>query len=211
LLHDPDSGASQPSLKICDFGYSKSSILHSAAKTTVGTPAYLAPEVLRRMPYSGQTADVWSCGVTLYVMLVGKYPFEDERDPRNFRLTMAKILSRSYDFPRGLALSAELLSLLDGIFRVDPGERLTVQQISLHPWVTAGGGCPSYAEMVQGLPEAADGERLQSVDDILRLVKEAQAAPQGEGEGAAPAGGSGDSFEVADDLMEDAGGSADYD
>ncbi|KAK4401973.1 Serine/threonine-protein kinase SRK2A [Sesamum angolense] len=69
-------GSPAPRLKICDFGYSKSSLLHSRPKSTVGTPAYIAPEVLSRREYDGKLADVWSCGVTLYVMLVGAYPFE---------------------------------------------------------------------------------------------------------------------------------------
>jgi serine/threonine-protein kinase SRK2 len=81
-------GSPAPRLKICDFGYSKSSLLHSQPKSTVGTPAYIAPEVLSKKEYDGKVADVWSCGVTLYVMLVGAYPFEDPEDPRNFRKTI---------------------------------------------------------------------------------------------------------------------------
>uniref|UniRef100_A0A453DKQ9 non-specific serine/threonine protein kinase n=1 Tax=Aegilops tauschii subsp. strangulata TaxID=200361 RepID=A0A453DKQ9_AEGTS len=56
-------GSPAPRLKICDFGYSKSSVLHSRPKSTVGTPAYIAPEVLSRREYDGKHADVWSCGV----------------------------------------------------------------------------------------------------------------------------------------------------
>jgi serine/threonine-protein kinase SRK2 len=52
----------------------------------VGTPGYIAPEVLSRREYDGKQADVWSCGVTLYVMLVEAYPFED---PKNFRKTIS--------------------------------------------------------------------------------------------------------------------------
>ncbi|KAH9711730.1 protein kinase domain-containing protein [Citrus sinensis] len=81
-------GSPAPRLKICDFGYSKSSVLHSQPKSTVGTPAYIAPEVLLRHEYDGKIADVWSCGVTLYVMLVGGYPFEDPDEPKDFRKTI---------------------------------------------------------------------------------------------------------------------------
>lgn len=68
-------------MKICDFGYSKRpDVEQSQCKSTVGTPAYLAPEVLANKPYKGNLVDIWSCGVLLYVMLVGAYPFEDPSD-----------------------------------------------------------------------------------------------------------------------------------
>ncbi|KAB2040610.1 hypothetical protein ES319_D02G096100v1 [Gossypium barbadense] len=88
-------GSTAPRVKICDFGYSKSSVLHSQPKSTVGTPAYIAPEVLSKKEYDGKIADVWSCGVTLFVMLVGAYPFEDPNDPKNFKNTIGLSQTRS--------------------------------------------------------------------------------------------------------------------
>jgi serine/threonine protein kinase len=74
-------GRPAPRLKICDFGYSKSSVTDSTPKTTVGTPAYIAPEVFSGDKYEGEPADVWSCGVALYTMLVGAYPFQASTPP----------------------------------------------------------------------------------------------------------------------------------
>ena len=76
LLHN-EEGLSRPLLKICDFGYSKSEH-KSVAKSKVGTLTYMAPEVIvnHEDAYDGKAADVWSCGVILYVMLYGRYPFE---------------------------------------------------------------------------------------------------------------------------------------
>ncbi|KAE8721820.1 Serine/threonine-protein kinase SAPK10 [Hibiscus syriacus] len=56
-------GSPAPRLKICDFGYSKSSVLHSQPKSTVGTPAYIAPEVLLKKEYDGKMNSVQISGI----------------------------------------------------------------------------------------------------------------------------------------------------
>ncbi|GJR38734.1 serine/threonine-protein kinase SAPK2 [Tanacetum coccineum] len=58
------------------FNEDESSVLHSQPKSTFGTPAYIAPKILLWQEHDGKIADVWSCRVTLYVMLFGGYTFE---------------------------------------------------------------------------------------------------------------------------------------
>ncbi|KAL0310619.1 UNVERIFIED_CONTAM: CBL-interacting protein kinase [Sesamum angustifolium] len=67
-------------LKVSDFGLSalidskrQDGLLH----TTCGTPAYVAPEVINKRGYDGEKADIWSCGVILFVLLAGYLPFHD--------------------------------------------------------------------------------------------------------------------------------------
>ena len=182
-------GAPAPRLKICDFGYSKSALFDSQPKSTVGTPAYIAPEVLSRKQYDGEVADVWSCGVTLYVMLVGAYPFEDPADPRNFRKTIQRIMGVKYAFPPGLHLSRECVDLIARIFVGAPGARLTIAGIKAHPWFRtnlptelADGGAAAMAAM----PPCA-----QTVEEVKAVVAEARVPGPGQrgGGGAGGAGG----------------------
>lgn len=167
-------GSPTPRLKICDFGYSKSALLHSQPKSTVGTPAYIAPEVLSRKEYDGKVADVWSCGVTLYVMLVGAYPFEDPEDPRNFRKTISRIMSVQYSIPDYVRISADCRHLLSRIFVANPSKRITIPEIKKHPWFLK--NLPK--ELIEGEKtnyEDANCDRpTQSVEEIMRVINEAR-------------------------------------
>ncbi|XP_019172247.1 PREDICTED: serine/threonine-protein kinase SAPK1-like [Ipomoea nil] len=205
-------GSSTPRLKICDFGYSKSAVLHSQPKSTVGTPAYIAPEVFSRKEYDGKVADVWSCGVTLYVMLVGAYPFEDPDDPRNFKKTITRILSVQYSIPYYVRISKDCKHLLSQIFVADPDKRISIEEIKKHPWFLK--NLPeefkeAEAEGDSGGGEANDGnEAWQSVEEVVAIVQEAR-----KGGGAVADGGGGvlgdGSMDDLDDL--DTEGEEDYD
>lgn len=168
-------GSPEPRLKICDFGYSKSAVLHSQPKSTVGTPAYIAPEVLSRKEYDGKIADVWSCGVTLYVMLVGAYPFEDSEDPRNFKNTIARILSVHYSIPDYVRVSKDCNHLLSRIFVVNPEKRITIEELKKHPWFLK--NLPEeYKE--GGLYETLNARETESSsqdeEEILDIIQEAR-------------------------------------
>ncbi|CAI0375321.1 unnamed protein product [Linum tenue] len=168
-------GSPAPRLKICDFGYSKSSLLHSRPKSTVGTPAYIAPEVLSRREYDGKLADVWSCGVTLYVMLVGAYPFEDQDDPKNFRKTINRIMAVQYKIPDYVHISQDCRHLISRIFVANPLKRVTIKEIKSHPWF--------LKNLPRELTEAAQtmyyrkenpAFSLQTVEEIMKIVEEAK-------------------------------------
>lgn len=161
-------------LKICDFGYSKSSLLHSQPKSTVGTPAYIAPEVLVHSGYDGKMSDVWSCGVTLYVMLVGGYPFEDPSDPRNFRKTIQRIMAVNYSFPSEVDVSPECRDLVAQIFVADTSKRITLADVKRHPWFLV--DLPASLSAHDNDGPSVDEFCRQSVEEITAIVQEAKTA-----------------------------------
>ncbi|XVF59486.1 hypothetical protein PTKIN_Ptkin07bG0279700 [Pterospermum kingtungense] len=164
---------SPPRLKICDFGYSKSSVLHSQPKSTVGTPAYIAPEVLLRPEYDGKIADVWSCGVTLYVMLVGAYPFEDPDEPKDFQKTIKRILSVQYSIPNAIQISPECRHLISRIFVADPTARITIPEIRNHEWFLKNLPADLMDENTMGNHFEEPDEPMQSTDTIMQIIAEA--------------------------------------
>uniref|UniRef100_A0AAX7SRH8 calcium/calmodulin-dependent protein kinase n=1 Tax=Astatotilapia calliptera TaxID=8154 RepID=A0AAX7SRH8_ASTCA len=128
-------------IKIADFGVSNQFEGADALLTsTVGTPAFLAPETLSetRKNFSGKALDVWAMGVTLYCFVFGECPFMDER----ILSLHQKIKTQPVVLPEHADISDDLKDLLLKMLDKNPETRITIPQIKVHPWVTRHGAEP---------------------------------------------------------------------
>ncbi|WLF81039.1 serine/threonine protein kinase [Lodderomyces elongisporus] len=124
-------------VKIADFGLAKFIGELKFTNTLCGTPAYVAPEILRlesKRSYSTKV-DLWSSGVLLYVCLSGFPPFSDELAPPNMK---EQILEGKYAFysPFFDDISDTVLDLITNLLRVDPEERFNIDETLGHEWFT---------------------------------------------------------------------------
>ncbi|KAL4353763.1 hypothetical protein GQ457_06G018640 [Hibiscus cannabinus] len=124
------------SLKIGDFGSATWLGDLGTADGLVGTPYYVAPEVVMGRSYN-EKVDVWSAGVILYVMLAGVPPFFGETAPEIFEA----VLRGNLRFPPRIfrSVSAEAKDLLRKMICRDVSRRLTAEQVLRHPWILNGG------------------------------------------------------------------------
>lgn len=70
-------------LKIIDFGFASNS--KDPLKVFCGTPSYMAPEIVSKKEYLGAPADIWACGIVLFVMLTGGFPFKSTEEKALFK------------------------------------------------------------------------------------------------------------------------------
>eukprot|EP00118_Oscarella_pearsei_P028853 m.3109 g.3109 ORF g.3109 m.3109 type:complete len:314 (+) comp9056_c0_seq2:224-1165(+) len=93
-------------------------------------PAYASPEIVHpsKESYSGRAADIWSLGVILYAMIVGKYPFYDTNPANMFNL----IREGQLELPAHLSHMGK--SLVSNMLRVDPKQRSSAKALLNHPW-----------------------------------------------------------------------------
>lgn len=134
-------------LKLADFGMATLFQYKGQTKTSstmCGSPPYIAPEVLecafapktsKTKKYSADLVDIWSCGVILFVLLVGNTPWEEPTDKKWEWREYIRTNGRSTD-ELWLNLPPDALSLLRGMMNIDTGKRFSFAQIRQHPWYT---------------------------------------------------------------------------
>jgi len=122
-------------LLACDFGLGTFFKPGDEFSILVGSPYYVAPEVLRRK-YSME-ADIWSLGVVLYILLSGLPPFWGPSDKDIF----ISILKGHLDFSSKPwpSISEEAKNLLRSVLNLDPSKRPTIGQLLCHPWLKENG------------------------------------------------------------------------
>lgn len=121
-------------VKIADFGFAAKTrigTMRIALTQRCGTPAYVAPEVLRGVPYN-EAVDMWSLGAILYFVLGGYPPFVDDVPKQLFK----KIFTADFEFHQQdwSHVSDQAKSLIRNLLTVDPNQRLTAHQALKHPW-----------------------------------------------------------------------------
>ncbi|KAL7984070.1 hypothetical protein Chor_002640 [Crotalus horridus] len=122
--------------------------------------AYVSPEILNTTgTYSGKSADVWSLGVMLYTLLVGRYPFHDS-DPTAL---FSKIRRGQFCIPDQVSPKARCL--IRSLLRREPSERLTAPEILLHPWFDAVLES-GYADQDVRISDQVVPEQLKEDDDM---------------------------------------------
>jgi ribosomal protein S6 kinase alpha-5 len=141
-------------IKIVDFGFARELPDVPNLTTPCFTVQYAAPEILRHATgrngtKSGydESCDLWSLGVIMYTMLIGRAPFQPTQSstPSNTGAIMDAIMAGkiSFDQPEWAGVSQQAQNCVKGLLTVDPSQRLTLNQLLAHPWMSTEPTLPS--------------------------------------------------------------------
>ena len=131
--------AKKITVKLIDFGTAQSFFSKGEYQQTLGTPYYIAPEVL--MNNYNERCDIWSCGVILFIMLCGKPPFngvsnEDiMRTVKKVQYNFDRIYIMPHIGPEWKTISEGAKDLIKNMIKYPPTLRFTAEQAYAHPWI----------------------------------------------------------------------------
>ncbi|KAI9329746.1 kinase-like domain-containing protein [Obelidium mucronatum] len=116
-------------IKVSDFGLATWVNSCTMMENVVGTPLYMAPEIIQSLPYSAQ-CDIWSIGVMTYMLLCG---FSKEVQHMFQKMVVEGKIVYPQEYWKTIAPGAR--SLCDSMLRVDPAKRISAKEIISHPWI----------------------------------------------------------------------------
>ncbi|KNC98646.1 CAMKK/CAMKK-META protein kinase [Spizellomyces punctatus DAOM BR117] len=155
--------AADGTLKIVDFGVSEIfSPASDRLKTSAGSPAFSAPEVCvaHHGDFSARACDIWAMGVTLYCMLFGSLPFNGTSIIDLYESI------RSAPTPYPDSASALQRNVLERLLEKNPTQRISMDELRVHPWVTKNGTAPLRSRSENCVPVSDITE-----EDIKTAVK----------------------------------------
>jgi serine/threonine-protein kinase SRK2 len=170
----------------------------------------LAPEVISNQPgqvYDGQKADLWSCGVLLFILVTDQYPFrrpgdENLKPNQKLNVMLQRILRADYTFPKGKVLSDSVRDLIGRVLVQDPAKRPTLEEIQKHPWFMQGLNPAALQFNDAIVAESLSNQPSQAVlNEVRSIVHEAgRAAPEQESNQTGKLAGGGHIMNDADSL-----------
>uniref|UniRef100_A0A0R3RH80 Protein kinase domain-containing protein n=1 Tax=Elaeophora elaphi TaxID=1147741 RepID=A0A0R3RH80_9BILA len=119
-----------PQVKLCDFGFARIIGERGFRRSVVGTPAYLAPEVLCNKGFN-RSLDMWSVGVIVYVSLSGTFPFNEDEDI-NDQIQNADFM---YPINPWCEITSVAIDFVNSLLQVKMSKRLTVLKALSHNWL----------------------------------------------------------------------------
>ncbi|KAL4492576.1 hypothetical protein ABPG72_007689 [Tetrahymena utriculariae] len=127
-----DSKATNSNLKVIDFGASTKFDHNEKLTKRIGTPFYVAPEILTKKPYD-EKCDVWSLGVIMYILLCGYPPFWGQTDQEIYE----KVKKGKFEFydEDWADRSSDSKDLITKMLQYDPKERISATEAYAHPWI----------------------------------------------------------------------------
>ncbi|XP_071116699.1 serine/threonine-protein kinase MARK1-like isoform X4 [Haliotis cracherodii] len=154
-------------IKICDFGLSNTFAKDELMKTHCGSPEYAAPELFNPKESYGPGIDIWSMGIIMYAMMVGKLPFQTPYTDEYRRVKLLQQIEKGLGaehYKEMAHLSQDAQDILSKMIEPKPANRLPLMDIEIHPWLTTSSKMPFFP--FTNLPRDRNMKSQESVASV---------------------------------------------